>query len=112
MNLTHAIENGDTHLGIELWQKNMPVREEVSSACELLGLDPLYVANEGVFIAFVAAESANEVLEALRGLEYGSEADLIGEVREDHPRKVILTSSIGGRRVVNMLAGEQLPRIC
>jgi hydrogenase expression/formation protein HypE len=99
-------------LGIRLWQQHLPIREEVSSACELLGLDPLYVANEGIFLAFVEAARAPALLEALRALPQGGEAAIIGEVSEEMPRKVLLISAIGGRRVVNMLAGEQLPRIC
>jgi hydrogenase expression/formation protein HypE len=102
----------DTRLGIDLWQKNIPVSEAVAGACELLGLDPLYVANEGIFMAFVAADVADACLEQLRSLEYGAQAAIIGEVVEAHPRQVVLTSKIGGKRVVNMLIGEQLPRIC
>jgi len=84
--------------------------------CEILGLDPLYVANEGVFVAIVAADVAETVVERLRG-ELGSEiggheAAVIGEVVSEHPRQVVLQSRIGGRRVVSMLVGEQLPRIC
>ena len=102
----------DTRLGIDLWQKNIPVSEAVAGAGELLGLDPLYVANEGIFMAFVAADAADAFLEKLRSLEFGAQAAIIGEVVEAHPRQVVLTSKIGGKRVVNMLIGEQLPRIC
>jgi hydrogenase expression/formation protein HypE len=99
-------------LGIRLWQKALPLEEGVESACELLGLDPLYVANEGVFIAIVAREQAAGILEAMNRDEKGRHAALIGEVTDEHPGQVVLQSAIGGRRVVNMLAGEQLPRIC
>lgn len=102
----------DTRLGINLVQTKIPVREEVYGACELLGLDPLYVANEGVFLAFVEASVADEILAVLRTLPFGQDAAIIGDVVDEHPAQVVLTSRIGGRRVVNMLVGEQLPRIC
>ncbi|RDB06466.1 hydrogenase expression/formation protein HypE [Runella aurantiaca] len=102
----------DTRLGINISQKSIPVLEEVYGACELLGLDPLYVANEGVFIAFVSAEIADDFVKKLQKLEHGQHAAVIGEVTTEHPKQVILQSQIGGRRVVNMLVGEQLPRIC
>lgn len=102
----------DTRLGIELHQKAIPVLETVYSACELLGLDPLYVANEGVFIAVVASEAATAFLDVLQQDENGAAAAIIGEVVETHPRQVVMHSNIGGKRVVNMPIGEQLPRIC
>jgi len=102
----------DRNLGVEIAQKHLPIEREVDALCEILGLDPLYVANEGIFIAVVDAEVADKVLETLRKTEYCSNAASIGEVVENHPKQVILTSSIGGKRVVNMLVGEQLPRIC
>lgn len=102
----------DRALGIAIAQKDIPVLPEVQGACEILGLDPLYVANEGLFIAIVAPEVASAVLEQLRQTEAGHHAACIGEVVTDHPRQVVLTSGIGGKRVVNMLVGEQLPRIC
>ena len=103
---------GADKIGIDLKQSELPVLEEVASACELLGLDPLYVANEGVFLAIVAAESAERFVGMLQTLDYGGSAAIIGEVTTDHPGQVVLTSRIGGRRVVSMLVGEQLPRIC
>jgi hydrogenase expression/formation protein HypE len=102
----------DTRLGIDIHQRNIPVDEQVYGACEILGLDPLYVANEGIFLAVVKGERADEILEKLKTLPHCNKASIIGEVVEAHPRQVVLTSSIGGKRVVNMLAGEQLPRIC
>jgi len=102
----------DTQLGIDLQEKGIPVLDEVSSACELLGLDPLYVANEGVFLAFVAPEAAEAALEVLREDDKGRHAAIIGSVTAEHPRQVLYHSRIGGRRVVNMPVGEQLPRIC
>ena len=100
------------NLGIEIFQKDIPVEEQVASACELLGLDPLYVANEGLFISFVEASIADKFLETIRLEDHGKYASIIGNVVEKHPKQVILESAIGGKRVVNMLPGEQLPRIC
>ncbi|MDX2134362.1 MAG: hydrogenase expression/formation protein HypE [Saprospiraceae bacterium] len=102
----------DTRLGIRLEERAIPMLEAVSGACELLGLDPLYVANEGIFIAVVAEQSSDAVLAALQADPNGQHAAIIGTVVEEHPRQVVLNSSIGGRRVVNMPVGEQLPRIC
>lgn len=101
----------DTQLGIDIWQKNIPVLDDVAGACELLGLDPLYVANEGVFIGIVSPETAERAIEILR-TNNSVHAVVIGEVVAEHPKQVVLTSKIGGKRVVNMLVGEQLPRIC
>jgi hydrogenase expression/formation protein HypE len=102
----------DTRLGVDLRQNDLPLDEQVAGACEMLGLDPLYVANEGIFLAWLDPAIADECLAFLRTTEEGSQAAIIGEMVEDHPGKVVLQSSIGGRRVVNMLPGEQLPRIC
>lgn len=102
----------DTHLGIDISQKALPIEEQVDAACEILGLDPLYVANEGIFLTIVAAETADEILSKMKSFEGCGNATIIGEVVEAHPRQVVLTSKIGGKRVVNMLVGEQLPRIC
>jgi hydrogenase expression/formation protein HypE len=90
----------------------LPVRPQVAAACEFLGLDPLYVANEGKLVAIVARERAEEALETLRAHPLGRAAAVIGEVVEDSPGRVTLRSSIGGLRVVDLLTGEQLPRIC
>lgn len=102
----------DGILGIEIEQSALPVDEQVNGACEMLGLDPIYVANEGVFVAVVKREIAAQVLEILSKNENGKHAAIIGTVSNNHVGQVIMQSSIGGRRVVNMLAGEQLPRIC
>ena len=101
-----------TSMGIQLNEKELPVEDEVSGACEMLGLDPLYVANEGLFVAIVDAEIAEECVEFIRKWEYGSNAATIGIVTEDHPFKVVLHSAIGGRRVLSQATGELLPRIC
>ena len=102
----------DTQLGIDIVQDAIPIDTRVDSACEILGLDPLYVANEGVFISFVDSSVADAYLKKLQSLEFGENSAIIGEVVADHPNKVVLTSKIGGKRVVNMQVGEQLPRIC
>ncbi len=102
----------DANLGIDISQKNIPVEEEVYGACEMLGLDPLYVANEGLFVAVVDPSVADKFLSQLQQWEYGAMAAIVGEVTGEHLRQVLMKSNIGGRRVVNMLAGEQLPRIC
>jgi len=99
-------------VGVELSQKEIQVEEVVSSACEILGLDPLYVANEGVFIAIVSNTIADDVVELLKQESGCERVSKIGVVTEEHPGKVLMQSGIGGRRVINMLAGEQLPRIC
>ncbi|MEM1219042.1 MAG: hydrogenase expression/formation protein HypE [Bacteroidota bacterium] len=102
----------DSQLGIQIGQDQLPIDHQVAGACELLGLDPLYVANEGVFVAIVDNEMADDILAFLRTFSESERATLIGTIVEDHPKKVVMTSGMGGRRVVNMLVGEQLPRIC
>jgi len=99
-------------MGMFVEQSKLPIDSRVDNVCEMLGLDPLYVANEGVFTAFVRGDVADEVLEKLKNLEFGTDAAIIGEVVEEHPGKVVLQSAFGGKRVVNMAVGEQLPRIC
>jgi hydrogenase expression/formation protein HypE len=101
-----------SHVGVELDEAAIPIRPEVHAACELLGLDPLYVANEGKLIAVVPAEDATRVLETTRAHSLGRNAALIGAVVAEHPGMVVMKSLVGGERVVTMLAGEQLPRIC
>ena len=102
----------DTKLGIDISQKVIPVDGQVYAACEILGLDPLYVANEGIFIAIVNSKVADSILAKMKSYDACSNAAIIGEIVAEHPRQVIQKSSIGGKRVVNMLVGEQLPRIC
>jgi len=99
-------------VGIELVESKIPLREPVRGACELLGLDPLYVANEGKLLAIVARERAEEALGLLRAAPRGADAAIVGEVVEGRPGLVTLRSGIGGSRIVDMLSGEQLPRIC
>jgi hydrogenase expression/formation protein HypE len=98
--------------GIVIDEAAIPVRSEVQGACEILGLDPLYVANEGKLIAFVSPNDTEAVLDAMRKNPLGKEAVVIGEVSGDHSGVVVMKTRIGGSRVVDMLSGEQLPRIC
>ncbi|WP_304141106.1 MULTISPECIES: hydrogenase expression/formation protein HypE [Mesoflavibacter] len=100
------------NLGIDVFQRDIPIETQVASACELLGLDPLYVANEGLFLSFVSEDNADQILAELQKDENGKDAKIIGQVVETHPKQVILESAIGGKRVISMLPGEQLPRIC
>ncbi|MBX6311313.1 MAG: hydrogenase expression/formation protein HypE [Isosphaeraceae bacterium] len=99
-------------VGVELDEATIPLRPEVRGACEMLGLDPFYVANEGKLIAIVPPEDAGRALGAMRGHPLGRDAAIIGAVVADHPGMVLLRSRVGGERVVTLLAGEQLPRIC
>jgi len=102
----------DAGLGIVLAEEAVPVRPPVRGACELLGLDPLHIACEGQFLAVVAPEAADEALAALRAAPGGGEAALVGEVRESPRGTVLAAASYGGSRVVDMLVGDPLPRIC
>ena len=101
-----------SNVGIELEERVIPVREDVASACELLGLDPMYVANEGKLIAIVAAESADAVLWAMRRHPLGNQAQIIGTVTTANPSLVTMRTRLGTTRIVDMLSGDQLPRIC
>ena len=98
--------------GIVLDEARLPVRAEVTGACEILGIDPLYVANEGKLLAIVAPDRAEDALEALTSHELGREAAIVGEVTDDPQGLVLLETAFGGRRVVDMLVGDPLPRIC
>jgi hydrogenase expression/formation protein HypE len=97
---------------IQISEDRIPVREEVHGACEILGLDPLYVANEGKLVAIVAAEVAEPLVARMRQNRYGTDACIIGEVKPDPRGIVAMVTGFGGTRIVDMLAGEQLPRIC
>ncbi len=99
-------------VAIQLNEQTIPVKSAVNAACEMLGFDPLYVANEGKLIAIVPPESAEKILKAMRATKYGEEAVAIGEVKEDTRGRVLMKTAIGTTRVVDMLAGEMLPRIC
>ena len=102
----------DCGLGIVLWEERIPTRDAVRGACELLGLDPLHIANEGQFLAVVAPELADAALAAVRAVPGGEDAVLIGEVREEPARPELGVAAYGGTRVVDMLVGDPLPRIC
>jgi len=99
-------------VGIELDEQAIPVREEVKGACEMLGLDPLYVANEGKLIAIVEAGGAEDLLAAMKEHPLGRLSQIIGRVTEKHPGLVTMKTALGTSRAVDMLTGDQLPRIC
>jgi hydrogenase expression/formation protein HypE len=101
-----------SNVGMLLEESAMPVPPDVLAACEMLGLDPMYVANEGVLLAIVPAASADAALAALRSDPVGAEAVAIGRVVADHPRMVAMRTHVGGTRIVDLLPGDQLPRIC
>jgi hydrogenase expression/formation protein HypE len=103
---------GQAGVGIRIWEERVPVGESAAALCELLGFDPLYVANEGKLLAFVDSAHAEAVLAAMREDPYGKQAVIIGEVVSAHSRRVIMETAIGGERIIDMLTGEQLPRIC
>jgi hydrogenase expression/formation protein HypE len=102
----------DCGLGVILFEDSVPVRDAVRGACELLGLDPLHIANEGQFLAVVAPELADAALQALQAAPGGEEARMIGEIREQPAGSVLVTTLYGGSRIVDMLVGDPLPRIC
>jgi hydrogenase expression/formation protein HypE len=99
-------------VGIVLEESRVPVRPAVAGAGEILGIDPLYVANEGKLVAFVAPELADAALEAMRRLPSGTDAAIVGEVKEEPPGRVLGRTSFGGHRLIDMLVGDPLPRIC
>jgi hydrogenase expression/formation protein HypE len=101
-----------SRVGVELMETTLPIRPEVRGACEMLGLDPLYVANEGKLLAVAPAADVDRLLEVMHCHPLGRQAAIIGKVVDDHPGMVTMHSIVGGERVVTMLAGEQLPRIC
>ncbi len=102
----------NSQVGIRLDEAALPVRDEVRGMCEILGLDPLYLANEGKVVAIVPADAADTILHTMRQHTAGQHSAVIGEVVADNPGRVILQTGFGGERIVDMLVGEQLPRIC
>ena len=108
--LNEFVENSE--LGIEIEEKLIPVKPSVQAACDMLGLDPLYCANEGKLICVVAAQDAQKVLEAMHSTEEGRDAAIIGTVTDLYPGKLVMGTNYGGRRVLQKLTGAQLPRIC
>jgi hydrogenase expression/formation protein HypE len=101
-----------SNVGITVEEAKIPVKEEVKAACELLGLDPIYVANEGKLVAIVEPADADKILSRMRKNSYGRDAAIIGEVSKEHPGKVIMKTKLGPSQIVDMLSGELLPRIC
>lgn len=101
-----------SRVGMSLQERAIPVRETVQSACEILGLDPLYVANEGKLVAVASADAADAVLESMHKHPLGTNAAIIGEVVSNHPGMVLMKTEVGGTRVIEVMFGEQLPRIC
>jgi len=99
-------------VGIKISEERIPLRDDVAGVCELLGLDPLYLANEGKLLAFVAREDSEDVLVAMQQEPLGQAACIIGEVVSEHPERVVMETRTGGNRIVDMLTGEQFPRIC
>lgn len=108
--LIEIAEAGRVHIRIE--ESAVPVREDVEGACEILGFDPLYLANEGRFVIFVPPKNADRALAIMHAHEFGAGASIVGRVTDDSPEMVTLTSRIGATRIVDMFTGEQLPRIC
>lgn len=103
---------GKNNFGLDIWEESINIKDEVKEACEIFGFDPLHLANEGKVVMIVDKASSDEILHILKENETGRESVIIGEVTEDHPKKVVLHTGIGGKRWVDMLSGEQLPRIC
>ena len=101
-----------SNAGIHIHQQEIPVREDVNSACEILGIDPLYVANEGKLVAVVPADAAEDMLAAMHRNEFGKDARIIGEVTKKHEGMVIMRNTLGVDRIIDIPLGEQLPRIC
>jgi hydrogenase expression/formation protein HypE len=99
-------------VGVEIDEPSLPVRPEVQAACELLGLDPVYVANEGKAVFFVAPEAAEQILVVLRAHPLGRDAVRIGHVTAEHKRMLVARTAMGANRVIPIQIGEQLPRIC
>jgi hydrogenase expression/formation protein HypE len=99
-------------VGINIEEDKIPVHDGVRAACELLGFDPLYVANEGKLVAIVAPDDAGKILAKMKRNRYGADASIIGEVTDEHKGKVIMKTRLGASRIVDMLSGELLPRIC
>jgi hydrogenase expression/formation protein HypE len=102
----------DSGLSVHIEEEAIPVRTEVRGACELLGLDPLHIANEGQFLAVIAAEYADRALAAIRATPGGEAATMIGRIHAEPAATVLVTTRYGGTRVVDMLVGDPLPRIC
>jgi hydrogenase expression/formation protein HypE len=103
---------GQSGVSIRIFEEKIPIRESVVSACAMLGFDPLYVANEGKVIVIVAPEHAADILSLMKKNRYGTQSAIIGEVLEGHPGRVVMKTNLGASRIIDMLSGELLPRIC
>lgn len=103
---------GAAGIGIEIIEADLPLRQEVRGTCEILGLDPLYLANEGTLVLFVPPDQASSALAAMQSVTAGTGARVIGKAVTNHPGTVVLKTVLGGARIVDMLVGDQLPRIC
>ena len=103
---------GSSKVGIHLFEEDLPIRRSTSAACEILGLEPLYIANEGKCLVIVSQGDCEKVLKAMKTDRYGKDSRIIGKVTAENPEKVLLKTKIGGTRILSMLTGEQLPRIC
>jgi hydrogenase expression/formation protein HypE len=101
-----------SNVGMVIEEKDIPVRESVRGICELLGLDPLYLANEGKLIAICPSNEVDRLLEVMKGHPLGTHGEIIGRVTAENPKRVILHTLIGGHRILDMLTGGQYPRIC
>jgi len=102
----------NSNFGIKINEKNLPIHDNVSSFSEILGLDPLYIANEGKVVAVVAKDKASSILTNMQKHPLGKESSIIGEISEENMRRVVLETIIGGKRIIDRLVGDQLPRIC
>jgi hydrogenase expression/formation protein HypE len=100
------------NLGIEIYESDIPVKNGVKAMCEILGIDPLHIANEGKVIMVAAEQEGHKIMDLLKRNEYGIESAVIGRVVTDHRGKVVLKNETGGRRIIDSLTGDQLPRIC
>ncbi len=100
------------NFGVNIYENDIPVKESVKNICEVFGYDPLYLANEGKVVMLIPEKQATQALDIIRSCEHGQEAQIIGEITNNHPGKVVMNTEIGGSRMVELLAGEQLPRIC
>ena len=101
-----------SNVSIEIFEKDLPVSEGTRSVCEILGLDPLYSANEGKVIVVCSRRDAERILTKMKKHPYGKQGCIIGQVTDSNAGKVLMTTCIGGKRIIDMLSGEQLPRIC
>ena len=100
------------NLGVEIDEQTLPVKEIVQGTCEVFGFDPLYLANEGKVVMVVDGDDADIVLQKMKQHPLGQDAEIVGEITNTHPGKVTMQTGIGGHRIIDMLAGEMLPRIC